>query len=84
MDNYNGFCIKHNIPIKLIDIVAYGIAKKTEITFSNTFKSDTQTPNTQKPYDILPYVAIQKFVDFGNVNTNDDNIFKLIGGIKNR
>jgi len=61
----------NSTPIKLIDIVAYGIAKKTEITFSNTFKSDTQTPNTQKPYDILPYVAIQKFVDFGNVNTTD-------------
>ena len=61
----------NSTPVKLADIVGFGIAKKTEITFSNTFKADLQTPNTQTPYDILPYVAIQKFVDFGNVNTTD-------------
>jgi hypothetical protein len=56
---------------KLADIVTDGITYKNQVTFANTFKADSQVPNTATPYDIVPYVAIQKFVDFGNVNTTD-------------
>lgn len=56
---------------KLADIVTNGVTYKNSIVFANTFKANAQTPNTVTPYDIVPYVAIQKFVDFGNVNTTD-------------
>lgn len=52
MDNYNGFCIKHNIPIKLIDIGG-GFSSYTNLNILNKILSPFQNHFTENNIKLI-------------------------------